>query len=83
MGAKHSGNYSRNEHGITRTDVLEVKDGGRELNYPGSAMAYPPEGSDQEAILSMNPSAEDVNNDECQSKTRQIQCHSALDQLIA
>ncbi|HKN85617.1 MAG TPA: hypothetical protein VJV04_02035 [Nitrospiraceae bacterium] len=83
MGVKHSGNYSRNEHGITRTDVLEVKDGGRELNYPGSAMAYPPEGSDQEARLSMNPSAEEVNNDDANQRPGMIQCHSASGQLIA
>jgi hypothetical protein len=53
--------YSRNQYGITRMDVLKMKDGGREWNYPGSSMAYPPEGSDWEASLSMNPSAGDVN----------------------
>ena len=74
MGATHCGNYSRNEQGFTRTDVLEVKDGRRELSYPGSSTAYPPEGSDPEDGLSMNPSAEDVNNDECPSNTGMIQC---------
>ena len=42
--------------------MQEVKDSGRELNYPGSSMAYAPEGSGQEArSVSMNRSSGDVN----------------------
>jgi hypothetical protein len=41
--------------GLTRMDALEVKDGGRKRNYPGSSMAYPPEGSDWKEIPKDEP----------------------------